>query len=64
MMRWEKPAEGASSRTMAKDWAWAYPTYDLTINKPKAEISKIEIDESGLMADINRENNVYNQLAE
>ncbi|MCJ7759042.1 MAG: M1 family metallopeptidase [Gillisia sp.] len=61
MMRWEKPAEGNSSRTLAKDWAWAYPTYDLTINKPKAEISKIVIDESGLMADINRENNVYNQ---
>jgi len=64
MMRWEKPAEGNSSRTMARDWAWAYPTYDLTINKPKAEISKIVIDESGLMADINRENNVYNQLTE
>ena len=64
MMRGEKPAEGTSARTMAKDWAWAYPTYDLTINKPKAEISKIVIDESGLMADINRENNVYIQLEE
>jgi hypothetical protein len=64
MMRWEKPAEGNSSRTLAKDWAWAYPTYDLTINKPKAEISKIVIDESGLMADINRINNVYNLLTE
>src|SRR5680860_25370 len=64
MMYWTKPAEGTSSRTLAKDWAWAYPTYDLTINKPKAEISKIVIDESGLMADINRENNVYNQLKE
>jgi len=64
MMRWEKPAEGNSSRTMAKDWAWAYPTYDLTLNKPKAEISEIVIDESGLMADINRENNVYNQPLE
>lgn len=61
MMRWEKPAEGTTSRTIEKDWAWAYPTYDLTINKPKAEISKIVIDESGLMADVNRENNVYNQ---
>jgi aminopeptidase N len=64
MMRWEKPAKGTSSKTIAEDWAWAYPTYDLTINKPKAEISKIVIDESGLMADIDRENNVYNQLTE
>jgi hypothetical protein len=62
MMRWEKPAEGTSSRSMAKDWAWAYPTYELTINKPKVEIGKIVIDESGLMADINRENNVYDQI--
>lgn len=61
MMRWEKPAEGTTSRTIEKDWAWAYPTYNLTINKPKAEIRKIVIDESGLMADVNRENNVYNQ---
>lgn len=59
MMRWEKPAGEATNRTVAKDWAWAYPTYELKLEKPASEISKIVIDDSGLMADVNRENNVY-----
>ena len=57
MMRWNKPAEEGMERTLAKDWAWAYPTYTLNIDKPKSTISNIQIDPAGLMADINRENN-------
>lgn len=60
MMRWQKPSENAD-RTIAKDWAWAYPTYELELDRPKSEIREIIIDESGLMADIDRENNVYQQ---
>ncbi|SHF72262.1 Peptidase family M1 [Salegentibacter echinorum] len=67
MMRWEKPAT-RENWTVADDWAWAYPTYDLEINKPLSEIESIEIDESQLMADVNRDNNLYtaeeNQEAE
>ena len=59
MMRWEKPAEGATNRTVKQDWAWAYPTYSFNLEKPKNEIASIEIDSSKLMADVNRENNVY-----
>lgn len=59
MMRWEKPADENTNRTVAEDWAWAYPTYELKLEKPASEISKIVIDDSGLMADVNRENNVY-----
>lgn len=58
MMRWQKDSENAD-RTVAQDWAWAYPTYELKLNKPKSEITEIIIDESGLMADINRENNSF-----
>ena len=58
MMRWEKPAEH-ENWTVAKDWAWAYPTYDLNIDKPLSEIESIEIDESQLMADVKRDNNLY-----
>ncbi|WP_394748504.1 M1 family metallopeptidase [Spongiimicrobium salis] len=47
------------SRTVLPDWAWAYPTYDFTINKPKSSIKAIVIDPSQLMADVNQENNVY-----
>jgi hypothetical protein len=58
MMRWEKPSDH-ENWTVAEDWAWAYPTYDLKIDKPLNEIESIEIDESQLMADINRDNNLY-----
>ena len=55
MMRWQKENNGKQ----LNDWAWGFPTYDFEINKAKASIEKIEIDSSQLMADINRENNVY-----
>lgn len=60
MMRGEKenPYEGIE-RTVIKDWAWAYPTYDFVINKPISSIKAIVIDPSQLMADINLENNVW-----
>lgn len=59
MMRGNKPAEGNVKRTVEKRWAWAYPTYELTIDKPLSEVKKIVIDDSGLMADVNREDNVW-----
>ncbi len=59
MMRWEKPASEGSNRTVERDWAWAYPTYTFSLEKSKDQISSIEIDPSGLMADINRDNNIY-----
>ena len=60
MMRGEKsnPYE-MLKRTVLQDWAWAYPTYDFTINKPKSTIKAIVIDPSELMADVKRENNIY-----
>lgn len=59
MMRWEKPSEGQEKRSVAKRWPWAYPTYEVVVTKPLSEINRITIDESGLMADVNRANNVY-----
>ena len=58
MMRWEKSADH-ENWTVADDWAWAYPTYKLNIEKPLSEIESIEIDESQLMADVNRDDNLY-----
>ena len=46
-------------RTVLKDWAWGNPNYQLSINKQKAEIRKITIDPSQLMADVKPENNSY-----
>lgn len=60
MMSFEKEnPTPAINRTVAKDWAWAYPNYELTIHKPKATIKKIIIDPSGLMADVKPENNIF-----
>jgi hypothetical protein len=57
MMRWEKP--GFEEDQIRDDWAWAYPTYSFLLDKPKSQVASIEIDPSQLMADVNRENNVY-----
>lgn len=45
-------------RTVLNDWAWAYPSYEFTINNGK-KIMQISIDPSLRMADIQLENNTY-----
>ncbi len=58
MMSFEKENPNPSvKRTTLSDWAWAFPTYTMSINKPKNTIKKITIDPSGLMADVKRDNN-------
>ncbi|WP_029036390.1 M1 family metallopeptidase [Salinimicrobium xinjiangense] len=57
MMRWEK--SGFNDNQVKEDWAWAYPTYSFRLEKPKSQIQSIEVDPSQMMADVNRENNVY-----
>ncbi len=59
MARAEKPNPHPEIlRTVVSDWSWANPDYDLLISGDK-EISKVIIDPSGLMADINPEDNVF-----
>ena len=61
MMRAEKPnSYKGMTRTQAKDWAWAYPTYELMIPAGK-EVKSMMIDASMLMADIDRENNGWGE---
>jgi hypothetical protein len=65
MMNFEKGNPNSNiKRTVLKDWAWAYPTFEFNIAKPKSTITKITIDESGLMADVNKENNIYPAVVE
>ena len=60
MMRTNKPNPRLNeSWTVLPDWAWAYPNYSFVLKKDKI-IKSIVIDDSGLMADINLENNTYN----
>jgi len=57
MMFGQKPAEGLQ-RTVLPDWAWAYPEYAFDIESDKT-VQKVVIDASERMADINRDNNVF-----
>jgi aminopeptidase N len=46
-------------RTVLNDWTWGNPNYEFTLLASKNTIKKITIDRSGLMADVNSENNSY-----
>jgi hypothetical protein len=60
MMRGEKENPYPNlTRTVVEDWPWAFPTYDFTIAKPLTAIKAIVIDPSQLMADVNLENNAW-----
>ncbi|WP_333875726.1 M1 family metallopeptidase [Flavobacterium sp.] len=60
MMHFEKENPNPTlKRTVLSDWAWAFPTYQFSVNKPKNSIKKITLDPSGLMADVKRNNNVF-----
>ena len=50
MMRGEKP----TSATLLEDWTFAHPTYSF---KAPKKVKSVQIDPSGLMADVNAENN-------
>ena len=60
MMSFEKENQTPLiKRTIVNDWAWANPVYSFTIPKSKTTIKKIIIDQSGLMADVKKDNNVF-----
>ncbi len=60
MMRGEKDNPYPQlKRTVAEDWSWAHPTYELVVDMPLTELSGINIDPSQLMADVDRSNNIW-----
>lgn len=54
----ENPYPG-ETWVVTDDWPWVFPEYELSIERPLAEIMKIEIDPSMRMADVNRSDNVW-----
>jgi aminopeptidase N len=50
-MRGEKP----TSASLLDDWAWVFPTYSFKASKT---VTAVQIDPSGLMADVNMDNNI------
>ncbi len=59
LMRGEKENEYSIERTVHKDWVWANPEYDLVLDKQKDTIETIILDPSGLIADIDKNDNFY-----
>ena len=61
MMRGEKPNPYPSlKRVVLKDWAWAFPEYTFEIDNGK-KVKTMKIDVSQRMADIDLENNTFEQ---
>jgi len=59
LMRGEKENPYGISWKVQRDWAWARPEYELSLDRPKADIVDIFIDPSFYMADIDRNNNSF-----
>jgi hypothetical protein len=59
MMRGEKPAETNDKRIQHADWPWTNPSYEFSIGKSISDIESIEIDPSGRLADVNKDNNKW-----
>ena len=59
LMRGEKESDYNIDWTVHKDWTWASPFYELEIDQKKEAIETIVLDPSGLMADIDKNNNYY-----
>ena len=60
IMRGEKADKKSYGKTtLLKDWGWTYPEYGFSIPRKSSEIKSIELDPSGRMSDVNRDNNVF-----
>ncbi len=60
LMRGEKISEKSDEkRTILPDWQWTNKEYPFEINTEKSKITKIEIDPSKRMADVNSANNTW-----
>ena len=60
MMFGEKPQSSeVDNWVVEQDWAWARPEYRLVLPTPLNKIRELRIDPSGLMADIDLSNNVF-----
>lgn len=60
MMFGEKPPMQRYDRWIVEpDWAWARPEYTLVLDTTMDKIKQLRIDPSGLMADIDLSNNVF-----
>ncbi|MEO6328811.1 MAG: M1 family aminopeptidase, partial [Ginsengibacter sp.] len=58
LMFGEKPVENNIPRTVHAEWPWTHPTYIVEFRRKLTDLTEVEIDPSGRMADIERKNNL------
>ena len=58
MMRGEKSFFNQKVSALS-DWSWANPTYQFEIESPLADIKVIQLNPTGLKADVNPNNDIY-----
>ena len=56
-----KPAEDNLTRKVHEEWKWTHPLYEISTSHPMTDISRIEIDPSNRLADVDRKNNVWSR---
>ena len=59
IMRGEKKNDSHLDRVVLPDWSWTHPTYSFEIETPLDNIQSIKIDETGRLADINQDNDTW-----
>lgn len=58
LMFGSKPAEaGQENRKVYESWKWTHPTYTINTSRKLTDITRVEIDPSQRMADVERRNN-------
>ena len=63
IMRGEKKTDKYGDEIkLLPDWRWTHPTYEIVLDKKFKNIEKVEIDPSQRMADIEKANNVWQNL--
>lgn len=60
MMRGEKENPYPQmKRTVLPDWTWANPSFSFGVDRPLGDIKAVVLNPSGLMADVDPENNIW-----
>ena len=54
----EKSAENTIPRTVHEEWRWTHLTYVFSTTKKLLDLSRVEIDPSERLADVDKRNNV------
>lgn len=53
-----KPVEDSTTRKVYEEWRWTHPYFNISTSRAMSDITRIEIDPTDRLADVNKRNNV------